>query len=255
MYKFLLTPKWIALTLVALMLLPAFNALSQWQWSRLHQRQAYNAVIVTNQKLPPAELGDVENSATRTIDPSHQWRLLHLVGHWDQAHQVFVRKQSFESELGFWVITPFVTSAGTIDINRGWAIAGKTAHDSPTVSDPPAGTVEVAARVRILSSTQKPRPADLPTGQVDSINPSQQVTDNSIVTNAYGELVASRPDSGVGLKLIPTPEITEGPHRSYALQWIFFGIMTIIGWVILVRNEAQNLKTADGKDPHIGHPQ
>lgn len=246
-YKFLLTPKWIAVTLVALLLLPAFDSLSQWQWRRLHQRQDYNAVIIKNKDAAPVSLAKVLNPDGTTIDATNQWRTVHLTGTWDTANQALVRKKSFESELGFWVVTPFVTPDGTILINRGWHIAAATALDSPEIIAPPSGTVDVAARIRTLTGTPKPRPTDLPDGQVDSINPAQMTPDNSVVTNAYAELVASRPDSGVELKLIPAPQVSEGPHRSYALQWIFFAIMTVIGWVIMVRNEALHQKTGDDK--------
>lgn len=247
MYRFLLTPKWIAVSLVALLLLPAFDSLSQWQWRRLHQRQQYNAIITKNQDAAPVSLATVLGQDGTSIDATNQWRTVHLTGTWDTAHQKLVRKKSFESELGFWVLTPFVTSEGTILINRGWHIAGATALDSPEIVSPPSGTVDVAARIRTLAGTPEPRPSDLPAGQVDSINPPQMTPDKSVVTNAYAELVASRPDSGVDLKQIPAPEISEGPHRSYALQWIFFAIMTIIGWIIMVRNEALHQKTDDGK--------
>ena len=248
MYKFLLTPKWIAVTLVALLLLPAFNSLSQWQWRRLHQRQSYNSVIVKNKDANTVTLDKVLMNGGTTIDPNNQWRPIHLTGTWDTSHQVLVRKKSFESELGFWVVTPFITPDGTILINRGWHIAGNTALDSPNIVAAPTGIVEVAARIRALAANPAPRPSDLPAGQVGVIDPSTITPDSKVVTNAYAELVASRPDSGVELKLIPAPEVSEGPHRSYALQWIFFAIMTVIGWIIMVRNEALHQKTGDDRD-------
>ena len=253
MYKFLLTPKWIAVTLVALLLLPAFYSLSQWQWHRLHQRQAYNSVITDNINSAPASLKQLVDPTAHSIKSDDQWRLLHLTGTWDIEHQVLVRKKSFESEYGFWVVTPFRTADGTILINRGWHIAADTALESPTITNPPTGQVDVAARVRILAGNPEPRPTDLPVGQVDVINPAT-FTDPNIVHNAYGELIASRPDSGVGLKLIPAPTVSEGPHRSYALQWIFFAIMTVIGWIIMVRNEALHQKTVDGTGLSTTHP-
>jgi cytochrome oxidase assembly protein ShyY1 len=51
-------------------------------------------------------------------------------------------------------------------------------------------------------------------------------------------MTASRPESmSSEIRMLPAPEVTEGAHRSYAIQWIFFEIMTVIGWIILVRNE------------------
>ena len=246
MFKFLLTPRWIALTLVFLLALPAFDALSQWQWRRLHQRQQYNVQIEKAQSLPPiTEAQLVQKSlnsglhTTYSLPSSAQWRAVDVTGTWDTSAQVLVRKKSLESDLGFWVVTPLVTVDGhRILINRGWTAATKGAIDSPSLSTPPNGQVEVAGRVQIVKPRQNPQPQDLPIGQVDTIVPTEVVRNAPVVNNAYLEMTASRPNSlSPELRELPGPEITEGPHRSYALQWIFFAIMTVIGWGVLVRNE------------------
>jgi cytochrome oxidase assembly protein ShyY1 len=245
-FKFLLTPRWIALTLVFLLALPAFDALSQWQWRRLHQRQQYNGQIEKAQSLPPIDesllvrkTSHAGGADTYSFPPSAQWRAVQVTGTWDASEQVLVRKKSLESDLGFWVVTPLVTTDGhRILINRGWTAAIQGALDSPTVRPAPQGKVQVAGRVQIVQPRQNPQPIDLPKGQVDTVVPTEIVTTAPVVNNAYLEMTASRPNSlTTELREIPGPEITEGPHRSYALQWIFFAIMTVIGWVVLVRNE------------------
>ena len=259
MFKFLLTPRWIALTLVFLVALPAFDALSQWQWRRLHQRQQYNLQIEHAQSLAPIDegklvqkVGDIGKVESYSFHPSAQWRAVQVTGTWDESAQVLVRKKSLESDLGFWVITPLVTADGhRILINRGWTAATQGALDSPTLSHVPSGHVQVAGRVQIVQARQKPQPHDLPRGQVDTVVPTEIVTSTPVVNNAYLEMTASRPDSLTPeLREIPGPEITEGPHRSYALQWIFFAIMTVIGWGVLVRNEYLTQKS-----PHSATPQ
>jgi cytochrome oxidase assembly protein ShyY1 len=58
-------------------------------------------------------------------------------------------------------------------------------------------------------------------------------------------MTASRPESKTSeIRTLPEPEVTEGAHRSYALQWMFFEIMTVIGWIILVRNEVKDQRLA-----------
>jgi len=222
---------------MCLLLLPAFKSLSDWQWRRLHQRQMYNSVIMKNEASQPAQLSDVYGTSPTSLDPAQLWRSVNLTGTWDTTHQVLVRKKSFDSEVGFWVVTPFVSNQGTLLINRGWIAAANSAIDSPDVVAPPVGQVEAVVRIRIISSQTFKHPSDMPRGQIDAIDPQFTTPDPAVITNGYGEIIASRPESSTGLKLIPAPEVTEGPHRSYALQWIFFAIMTVIGWIILVRNE------------------
>lgn len=244
MYRFLLKPRWVALTLVCLALLPAFKSLSDWQWRRLHQRQAYNLVIEDNVHRTVTNLSDVL-SGTTEFNPKSEWTTVQINGHWDAVHQVLVRKKSFESDLGFWVVTPFVSGNSTIMVNRGWIIAGNSSLDTPDVQTPPSGEITLQGRVRILNTHTGPQPSDLPAGQVDRIVPTQISQISGVITNGYFELIQSQPDSILELKTMPAPEISEGPHRSYALQWIFFGIMTIAGWIILVRNEAIRQQTDD----------
>jgi len=229
---------------VALLLQPAFWELSQWQWRRLHQRETYNSVIVRNQALEPVMIDEaVSSNPTKiTIDGNFEWRRIDVIGSWLTSKQVLVRKRTYESNLGFWVITPFKATSGlTILVNRGWIAASDSALSTPAVQNPPAGTVEILGRTRIVSVRTKPRPTDLPTGQVDGVHPDEVLPATRHVSNAYLELTASSPESRTSdLQSIPAPEVTEGPHRSYALQWIFFAIMTIIGWGVLVRKELQN---------------
>ena len=242
MYRFLLKPRWVALTLVCLALLPAFKSLSDWQWRRLHQRQAYNLVIEGNIHRTVTNLHDVLSGSTE-FDSKAEWTTVQVNGHWDAAHQVLVRKKSFESDLGFWVVTPFISGNNTIMVNRGWIIAGNSSLDTPDVQTPPSGEITLQGRTRILKTNTSPQPSDLPLGQVDRIAPIQISQGAGVITNGYFELIQSEPDSILELKTMPAPEISEGPHRSYALQWIFFGIMTIAGWIILVRNEATRQQT------------
>ncbi len=241
MLRLLTSPKWIALTIACLLSLPALNALSDWQWSRLNQRQTYNSTILNAQEQPKVGINSLlkQGSKTVTIAEKFEWRTVELLGTWDIASQLLVRKQSLESELGLWVITPLVLANDTIVlVNRGWVAAANSAIDSPTVSGPQSGQVRVLGRVRLVKPRIKVKPNDLPANQIDQIIPNEMFPERNILTNAYVEMTSSAPNAlTVGLTEIPAPEVTEGPHRSYALQWIFFAIMTVIGWGVLLRSD------------------
>lgn len=222
-------------------MLPAFKALSDWQWNRLHARQAYNKTIEAHIAEPAVELDQLiqDGSNPLKIQADSTWRSVQVTGTWDNENQVLVRKKSMESDAGFWVITPFITNQGyTVMVNRGWRAAGDSAVDNPDVTPAPSGQVEIAGRVREVAPRSKTKPTDLPNGQVDTVIPTEIVPGPETISDIYLEMTASRPESRSSeLREMPAPEITEGPHRSYALQWIFFSIMTVIGWAVLVRNE------------------
>lgn len=224
-------------------MLPAFQALSNWQWHRLADRQTYNVQIqeqIYKQPLPITELITTDGESKVVPDDS-QWRSVELTGTWMQTEQVLVRKKSLESDLGLWVVTPLKLNDGTVVmVNRGWTAAANSAVDSPTVTNAPAGEIELLGRLREVQERTKPGPTDLPDGQVDRIVPMEIVESSETLSNAYVEMTASRPDSkGSEIRTLPAPEVTEGAHRSYAIQWLFFEVMTVIGWVILVRNEVK----------------
>jgi cytochrome oxidase assembly protein ShyY1 len=229
-------------------MLPAFQALSNWQWHRLQDRQEVNAEIqaqINKAPIPITEL-IVDTDGAKSVPEDSQWRTVEITGVWLQDNQVLVRKKSLESDLGLWVVTPLQLSDGTIVmINRGWTAAANSAVDSPVVSDVPVGTIEVLGRLRDVTERTKPAPTDLPEGQVDRIVPTEIVDSPDTLTNAYVEMTASRPESRTSeIRTLPAPEVTEGAHRSYAIQWIFFEIMTVIGWIILVRNEVKEQRKA-----------
>ena len=222
-------------------MLPAFQALSNWQWHRLHDRQAYNVTIQAEIDKPPVALSELTVSVPEsvTVPAGSQWRTVQMTGSWLSGNQVLVRKKSLESDLGLWVVTPLRLSDGTVVmVNRGWIAAANSAVDSPVVATVPVGTIEVLGRLREVQDRTKPAPSDLPAGQVDRIIPLEIVSGATTLSNAYVEMTASRPESkSADIRTLPEPEVTEGAHRSYALQWMFFEIMTVIGWSILVRNE------------------
>ena len=137
MLRFLLRPRWVALTLVCLLALPAFKSLSDWQWRRLHQRQQWNAVITSNSARPPIDVPAVPHPL-KAVD---QWLTLRACGTWDTTRQLLVRNRPFQAHQGFWVATPLVTDSGTFAIVRGWVAAGASSSDSPTLGAPPTGRV------------------------------------------------------------------------------------------------------------------
>lgn len=245
-FKFLLTPKWILLTLVCLAMLPAFQALSNWQWHRLYDRQSVNVEIQSQIDKEPIALSEllITTDGLKTVPEDVQWRTVEMTGIWLQDQQVLVRKKSLESDLGLWVVTPLQLVDGTVVmINRGWTAAANSAVDSPEVAPVPTGTIEVLGRLRDVPVRTKPAPTDLPDGQVDRIVPIEILDSRATLSNAYVEMTASRPESkSSDIRSLPEPEVTEGAHRSYALQWLFFEIMTVIAWIILVRNEVKEQK-------------
>lgn len=248
-FRFLLSPKWVALSLACIFVIPAFQALAEWQWRRLDQRHTYNQAIQAQISKAPIAISELVLAGSNPLALADEatWRTVQLTGSWQAQSQVLVRKQSLESNSGLWVITPLQLTDGTVVmVNRGWTPAANSAMDSPVLAALPSGVVEILGRVRAITPRTKPAPSDLPAGQVDRIIPLEIYASDSTISNSYVEMTASRPESrSAEIRELPAPQVTEGNHRSYAIQWTFFEFLTVVGWLVLVRNEVIDQRKKD----------
>jgi len=137
------------------------------------------------------------------------------------------------------VLVPLQQVDGTVLlVDRGWLVAGTDAAlPAEAVPAPPAGEVTVVVRLRPEEPSIPGRGA--PDGQLATIHLADayaQLAEEGY-TKAYGELVSE--DPAVADRPAPAlvPEADEGPHLSYALQWILFAIIAIVGLVWAVRRE------------------
>jgi hypothetical protein len=70
--------------------------------------------------------------------------------------------------------------------------------------------------------------------------PLPDVDPTKLVTDAYGVLAKEVPAPAQAPQSLPKPEVDEGPHLSYALQWFAFGVGAFIGLWVLIRRTAED---------------
>ena len=233
MYRFLLRPKWIILHVVVLALVVTMINLGLWQLRRLGERQDFNNEVRTQLALDPVPLDSVLAPAT---DPSTvEWRRATLTGTYEAGAQVLIRDRSLNTIAGFNVVTPLRLSDGSfVVVVRGWVPGDTTAAPSP-----PTGTVQLEGRLRVgqvrRRSWEKADPAE---GVLDKMNRvdiariDQQVDGDA--RPMYVEVVTSNP-ADESVTAIPAPELSDGPHLSYTVQWFLFTLAALAGWAIAVR--------------------
>ena len=233
--------RWLGFTLVTLMFLLLFVRLGIWQLNRLHERRSYNAIISANLAAPAASYTDVvQASATPVVTSALEWRPVEITGRWALTHQVLLRNRTFQSVNGYEVITPLVPSSGpALLVDRGWIAQGPTSAAPAAVPVPQTGIVTVTAWLR---PSQPARPATtLPVGQVLAINaPSIAVGALYPVVDGYAILEQEDPAAAGSPTLLPGPEVDDGPHFSYAMQWFLFACVAVVGWWIYLRREADD---------------
>lgn len=246
MYAFLRRPKWIAFTLGVLLLVVVMVNLGLWQLRRLDERQERNAAVRdrATQDAVPIEQAD-----------GGEWQNVQATGEYDANGQVLVRNRSLNGSAGYHVLTPLVLSTGEgLVVNRGF-IALETSSDGPRVPEPPTGTVTVDGRVRASQSRGSFGPRDPAEGtltalaRADIARLQQQIS--YPLLPFYVELESSTPAEAPGPTPIPLPQLDNGPHMSYAIQWFTFATLAVIGWVVVVRKSGRDHKHSAHDKPNV----
>ncbi|WP_336217062.1 SURF1 family cytochrome oxidase biogenesis protein [Nonomuraea sp. LPB2021202275-12-8] len=253
MYRFLLTPRWVALHIVVLLVIPAFVFLGRWQFGRFEERSANSDVVTGNMTSAPVPLGELAGPG-QPVKESDRFKNVAVSGTYDIEHGLVVRRRPQDGRPGFYVLTPLVTGGGqAVLVNRGWVKAGATADTPPEVPAPPTGQVSVTGRLRPgeteESSGLRERPG-LPPGQVLLIDPAKigQTLPYQLV-GGYVELTEQRPESPSAPEPVPAPDVGAGGglNLAYGVQWWLFIGIAIGGWVLLIRRELADRKAQEAE--------
>jgi cytochrome oxidase assembly protein ShyY1 len=237
-YRVLLRPRWLALFVAVALLAALFIGLGNWQLSRLETRRAHNAIIQANIDGPARQVADVL-VPSQPVEPGAEWQPVTATGQYDVEHQLLVRYRPLQGEPGFEILTPLVTSDGaTLLVDRGWVPSGGSANEPKNVPAPPGGEVTVTGRLR-QSEQGKANQIRPETGQVRFVN-VPRIADwlGQPTYGGYLELTEQVPAAGDEPHLLPRPELDEGPHLGYAIQWFLFALIAVVGVALLAYDES-----------------
>lgn len=237
-FRFLLSSRWIGFAIFVVLLAAVCVRLGFWQFDRLDHRLAQNKVITAHFKTPPVELTSALPHGQK-VDDSTEWTRVTATGTYDVEHEVTVKFTTRDGAPGVDVVTPLVLSDGTaVLVDRGW-VTTKNTVDRPDVEAPPEGTVSVMGWLRQNNGAggQADQPLD---GQIRAI--SSEGFAKSVpyeLSNGYLNLRTQDPAATNALALEPKPELGQGPHFFYGLQWVFFALLATVGYFWFARAEAK----------------
>jgi cytochrome oxidase assembly protein ShyY1 len=220
--------------------------LSWWQWSRRVDAVDEIAKIEANYDARPVALGDLVPELD-TADDAVEWRPVEITGEYLVDEQLLVRNRPRNSSPGFEVLVPLRLADGTVFVvDRGWVAGGATPDAPDSVPDAPTGEVTVVVRLKPGEPEIPGRGA--PEGQLATVRLPDvaALVDAPTYTGMYGLLVSENPAPEQSPLPPFKPVQDEGPHLSYALQWIVFGILAFVGLIWAVRRER---KIAAGNTP------
>ena len=114
-----------------------------------------------------------------------------------------------------------------MDGNRGASTA-----DVPA---PPEGEVDVTGWVRLDAEGDSTEVTDRSTRAVDSARIGEAL--DREVLGGWVDLRTESPEPATPLQPVELPELDNGPHFFYGLQWWFFGALAIFGFFYLIYDE------------------
>ncbi len=244
---FLLRPKWIAFHVLVFGSIALMIWLAFWQLDRLAERREFNDLVTEQIDLPPAPLELLLAQAGDDLD-SIEWRQALVTGTY-LPDQILWFNRSQDGLAGDNVLTALVADGDSTDltvvVNRGFVPLG---FESPP---PPTAEVQLLTRVRLPQERQRGGLTDANTDD-EQLTEVRRIDLNQLgaqlpgdVAPVYLDLIDAIPAPGANDPTpVPPPTLDEGPHLSYAAQWMIFAICVLIGWVLAVRRSIRSRRRA-----------
>jgi surfeit locus 1 family protein len=205
-----------------------------WQLRRLDERRETNAQVRTRSArvidLPEEGFGDEAD------DDALVYRRVRVTGTYDPDHELLARFRTRKGLPGYEVITPLVTDDGVVLVDRGWVPLELGDRWPVERATPPTGEVEVEGLLTAAESG----------GASVTRSAPRRVVISAIAPRALSEAAgaADLPVYAVPLLAqgasadypvpVDPPDLGEGPHRDYAVQWFLFATVGVVGWVALL---------------------
>jgi cytochrome oxidase assembly protein ShyY1 len=242
--------RWALLIIFVAVLGVVFVNLGEWQLDRLAQRKERNATTIINEQKP---VQPYEQIFTRPITDADQWQRVEARGTFDAQHQFVVRYRSNGDADGYEVVTPLRTAAGAVLVDRGFIPLERGTQIPSVAPAPPTGEVTVVGHVR--RDEKGRRAATTPVGNQMRLINSQAIaaTLPYPIATGYIGLLTIQPEQQGGFQPIKLPELSEGPHFWYALQWFMFTAVAAAGIVVFIRGDlrARREEREDARQPRV----
>ncbi|MBM9510682.1 SURF1 family protein [Actinacidiphila acididurans] len=252
MYRFLLAPRWLAVSALALLAVPFCVFMGSWQLSRFDMRVAQHRTAkhdsVKIAAEAPVPLASVLPNVRAQVPGADSGRQISATGSYDAGHQLLVPDRTLDGRNGFYVLTPLRVGGGAaLPVVRGWLPGDASAAErSRSIPAAPAGQVTVTGALQNPESTDTSgvsASGALPSGQLGIISAASLV--NVLPYPVYGGWItaahpsaplkavppAAPPNSGLDLKAFQ--------NLGYTGQWFVFAAFVVFMWFRLIRREAE----------------
>lgn len=256
MLRDLLRPKLLVSHVLVLTAAVVCVLLGNWQLSRLAEVRENNDRLTAQMEAEPIDLVDLLDGP---VDQAElEFRPVTVSGTFRADEEVLQRNRSYQGQQGFHLLTPLeVTDGKVVLVRRGWVPA---IMDQPPVPEalPPSGTVQISGILERSVEQPDVGARDPDEGILERVfHPDIQRLARQIDGELFPmvlRLETQEPplNDGPGQVpfLIPSPELDEANHLSYALQWYSFALLAVVtyGAWLWNRRKRRSLEDEPGDD-------
>ena len=231
----LASPGWVASHLFAVAMVVLMANLGFWQLRRLDDRRVDNAQIEAAMSQAPSDIA----AYLDTLGLPPEFTAVAATGTYLSSAEVRIGNRSSGGQPGVWLATPLQLADGrAVAVVRGWVPRRSVVGLDDRSASPPAGQVVVAGLA--FGSVDGGRVAETDPGETPEISRMDLDRFTEVsgvdVEDVWIRLRAQSPPQPEGLpEPVPDPDLTEGPHLSYAFQWFFFSAGALVVYALILR--------------------
>lgn len=245
--------QWWKTTLLVLIAVGVMVRLGIWQLDRLSQRKAFNSLVVANQSQPMIDLAEQGFSGVDLTEM--EYRSIRVSGVYDHHHQVALRNQVYQDQLGVHLLTPLHVSGSDqiVLVDRGWVPFEDFIDQRLDQYDEP-GFVEVIGIIRRSDNRveksqsqdhdQYPASASITALKFANLDKIQEIKGINLLP-IYIQQAPDPHRQRMPVRNLPELDLTEGPHLGYAIQWFIFAGLLGLGYPFYLRRELAREKLSE----------
>jgi surfeit locus 1 family protein len=221
----------VAIVAIVAIVAVACIALGFWQLQRLADRRALNAEIRAARAASPTTVRTADD-----IGALSAFRPVVVEGTYDIDGEVLLYGRSLDGEPGHYVVTPLTLDDGSgVLVLRGWV---PFSIDSVPVVEAAPTVRDVVVEGWLLAPESRGRSRPDRDGIVRTLDISGIGERLPFELAPFAIQLRTQDPPNAQLPVpVPAPELSEGPHLSYAIQWFCFAAVAVAGAAILVRRD------------------
>lgn len=231
-YRFVSRPFWLFSHVFVASALVLFLVACSWQVGRWNERKDLNETIRARFDQPAVTVQEALDAPFDDLD----FVRINDSGRYMEPELIRVANRSYNGQAGDWLVALFESEAGQqFLVNRGFL--PRDAEPAEVIAD--SAVIEVVGWLR-LSQVQETF------GATDNgMSERAPRLDTAAMAQRFGLDIAplwlQLDDSTITSfpKPVPLPELNNGPHFGYAVQWAIFTLLTAGAYVLVLRKKAR----------------